>query len=68
MMPGPPPEITENPESDNAFQDISQTFQHFFARKVMFVKFAAAYVVMPGGYGTLDELCHNSQHAPRLAR
>lgn len=43
-------------QSDNAFQDISQTFQHFFARKVMFVKFAAAYVVMPGGYGTLDEL------------
>ncbi len=40
----------------NAYQDISQTFQHFFARKVMFVKFAAAYVVMPGGYGTLDEL------------
>ena len=43
-------------QSDNAYQDISQTFQHFFARKVMFVKFAAAYVVMPGGYGTLDEL------------
>ncbi len=40
----------------NPFQDISQTFQHFFARKVMFVKFASAYVVMPGGYGTLDEL------------
>jgi uncharacterized protein (TIGR00730 family) len=43
-------------QSGNAYQDISQTFQHFFARKVMFVKFAAAYVVMPGGYGTLDEL------------
>ncbi len=43
-------------QSNNTFQDISQTFQHFFARKVMFVKFAAAYVVMPGGYGTLDEL------------
>ena len=40
----------------NAFQDISQTFRHFFARKVMFVKFASAYVVMPGGFGTLDEL------------
>ena len=43
-------------QSGNPYQDISQTFQHFFARKVMFVKFAAAYVVMPGGFGTLDEL------------
>jgi uncharacterized protein (TIGR00730 family) len=43
-------------QSANMYQDISQTFQHFFARKVMFVKFAAAYVVMPGGFGTLDEL------------
>lgn len=40
----------------NSYQDISQTFQHFFARKVMFVKYASAYVVMPGGFGTLDEL------------
>lgn len=40
----------------NPYQDISHTFRHFFARKVMFVKFATAYVVMPGGFGTLDEL------------
>jgi uncharacterized protein (TIGR00730 family) len=40
----------------NQYQDISQTFRHFFARKVMFVKFACAYVVMPGGFGTMDEL------------
>jgi uncharacterized protein (TIGR00730 family) len=40
----------------NPYQDISQTFRHFFARKYMFVKFATAYVVMPGGFGTLDEL------------
>ena len=40
----------------NPYQDISQTFRHFFARKVMFVKFAVAYVIMPGGFGTLDEL------------
>jgi uncharacterized protein (TIGR00730 family) len=40
----------------NAYQDISQTFRHFFARKFMFVKFATAYVVLPGGFGTLDEL------------
>jgi uncharacterized protein (TIGR00730 family) len=43
-------------QHSNAYQNISQTFQHFFARKVMFVKFASAYVVMPGGFGTLDEL------------
>jgi len=43
-------------QSANPYQDISQTFQHFFARKFMFVKFASAYVVMPGGFGTLDEL------------
>ncbi len=40
----------------NPYQNVSQTFRHFFARKVMFVKFASAYVVMPGGFGTLDEL------------
>ena len=40
----------------NTYQDISQTFRHFFARKYMFVKFATAYVVLPGGFGTLDEL------------
>ena len=40
----------------NAYQDISQSFRHFFARKYMFVKFASAYVVLPGGFGTLDEL------------
>ena len=43
-------------QSGNTYQDISQTFRHFFARKYMFVKFATAYVVMPGGFGTLDEL------------
>ncbi len=43
-------------QSNNPYQNISQSFQHFFARKVMFVKFANAYVVMPGGFGTLDEL------------
>ena len=43
-------------QHNNPYQNISQTFQHFFARKVMFVKFASAYVVMPGGFGTIDEL------------
>jgi uncharacterized protein (TIGR00730 family) len=39
----------------NPYQDISLSFKHFFARKVMFVKYASAYVVLPGGFGTLDE-------------
>lgn len=43
-------------QAPNEFQNIALTFQHFFARKVMFVKYAKAYVVMPGGFGTLDEL------------
>ncbi len=40
----------------NTWQDISLSFRHFFARKVAFVKYADAYVVMPGGFGTLDEM------------
>ena len=43
-------------QTTNVYQDISQSFHHFFARKYMFVRFANAYVVMPGGFGTLDEL------------
>jgi uncharacterized protein (TIGR00730 family) len=43
-------------QAANPYQDISQTFRHFFARKYMFVKIATAYVVLPGGFGTLDEL------------
>lgn len=39
----------------NRYQDRSLHFKHFFARKVMFVKYAAGYVIMPGGFGTLDE-------------
>jgi len=42
-------------QAGNPYQDISLTFRHFFARKVMFVKYASAYVVLPGGFGTLDE-------------
>ena len=43
-------------QKPNPYQDISLHFRHFFARKVMFVKYASAYVVLPGGFGTLDEL------------
>jgi uncharacterized protein (TIGR00730 family) len=42
--------------SGNPFQDVSFDFRYFFARKMMFVRFASAYVVLPGGFGTLDEL------------
>jgi uncharacterized protein (TIGR00730 family) len=40
----------------NAFATKSITFNHFFTRKVMLVKYAVAFVIMPGGMGTLDEL------------
>ncbi|HLA75743.1 MAG TPA: TIGR00730 family Rossman fold protein [Gammaproteobacteria bacterium] len=43
-------------QNTNPYQDISLDFRHFFSRKVMFVKYASAYVIMPGGFGTLDEL------------
>ena len=42
-------------QTANRYQDISLNFKHFFSRKVMFVKYASAYVVCPGGFGTLDE-------------
>lgn len=48
--------VLPNEEAANEYQDISLRFRHFFTRKVMFVKYASAYVVMPGGFGTLDEL------------
>ena len=40
----------------NDFLDIALTFRHFFVRKVMFVRYASAFVILPGGFGTLDEL------------
>lgn len=40
----------------NPYQNISMRYRHFFARKVAFAKYAAAYVCMPGGFGTLDEM------------
>lgn len=42
-------------QKPNRYVDKSLHFRHFFARKVMFVKYAAGYVIMPGGFGTLDE-------------
>ena len=40
----------------NPYCDISLTFKHFYARKMMFVKAAEGFVIFPGGFGTLDEL------------
>ena len=48
--------VLPHEQQSNPYQDLSVKFQHFFPRKVMFVKHAVAYVVMPGGFGTLDEL------------
>ena len=43
-------------QSINAYVDLGVEFKYFFARKVMFVKYADAFVILPGGLGTLDEL------------
>lgn len=43
-------------QTSNPWQNIALNFRHFFARKVAFVKYADAYVVFPGGFGTMDEL------------
>jgi uncharacterized protein (TIGR00730 family) len=40
----------------NEWVDLGLTFHYFFTRKVMFVRYASAFVVFPGGFGTLDEL------------
>ena len=39
----------------NRYQTLALNFRYFFARKVMFVKYAMGYVIMPGGFGTMDE-------------
>ena len=45
-----------NEQARNKYQDVSLDFRYFFARKLMFVKYAVAFVIFPGGFGTLDEL------------
>jgi uncharacterized protein (TIGR00730 family) len=48
--------VLPHEKGGNEFQDVSFDFRYFFARKMMFVRWASAYVVLPGGFGTLDEL------------
>ncbi|MEE9400311.1 MAG: TIGR00730 family Rossman fold protein [Dehalococcoidales bacterium] len=43
-------------QTPNAYTTLSLTFSHFFVRKVLLVKYATAFIIMPGGLGTLDEL------------
>jgi uncharacterized protein (TIGR00730 family) len=43
-------------QSVNPYTDLSLTFDHFYARKTMFVKAAEGFVIFPGGFGTMDEL------------
>ena len=43
-------------QTPNSYANIRIEFDYFFIRKVMFVKYAFAYIIMPGGFGTLDEL------------
>jgi len=43
-------------QAPNQYQDVSLYFRYFFARKVMFVKYAMAFLILPGGFGTLDEV------------
>jgi len=43
-------------QKPNKYANVKLDFRYFFIRRVMFVKYAVAYIVMPGGFGTLDEL------------
>ena len=43
-------------QKPNPYANLQLDYKYFFIRKVMFVKYAVAYVIMPGGYGTMDEL------------
>ena len=43
-------------QAANTYSNVKLSFRYFFVRKLMFVKYAVAYVILPGGFGTLDEL------------
>lgn len=64
----------EHEQGPNPYQDLELRFHYFFTRKVMFVRYANAFVVLPGGFGTMDELfealvliqTHKVRHFPVL--
>ncbi len=43
-------------QEPNKYHDISLSFRYFFIRKLMFIKYAIAFIIFPGGFGTMDEL------------
>jgi hypothetical protein len=43
-------------QQPNKYQDLSLSFRYFFIRKLMFVKYSIAFIIFPGGFGTMDEL------------
>ena len=45
-----------NEQKANEYANVRLSYRYFFIRKVMFVKYAVAYIIMPGGFGTMDEL------------
>lgn len=59
-------------QKPNPYQDITLNFHYFFCRKTIFVKYSSAFVIFPGGFGTMDELfeaatlvqCHKIKHFP----
>jgi len=59
-------------QKPNDFQDVGLNFHYFFCRKMVFLKYSSAFVIFPGGFGTMDELfeaatlvqCHKVKHFP----
>lgn len=43
-------------QTPNRYQDVPLSFRYFFIRKLMFIKYAMAFIIFPGGFGTMDEL------------
>lgn len=48
--------VLPHEQKPNPYQDINVSFKYFFVRKLMFVKYAMAFIIFPGGFGTMDEM------------